>query len=270
VEDKYLSILKENVLFEGEKVELNEQILVTFLLGLLLILVEYISIVLVLYKVTEIDTELTQEIQKILSSSKWKVRVLEIKDRKGNQIPNAVSIDNNSIFITKGAKELLTKREQVAILLHEAGHTINHDSAKRMLLSYGGLMGSLIVTSMFPIVGPPLDFMQFLTMLSLFYLGILKFSRYQESRADSFAVKMGYGDDLMSALGKLNKALGRKTVICFTKGCELREKIKGIKKVHPGVLDRVRDIIQTKEFVKAIFKGPEEAKKYVMSKYKEE
>jgi hypothetical protein len=92
-----------------------------------------------------------------------------------------------------------TPSQLTAIMLHEIGHVANH------------LKGfSLSVDQFFKHLGPAGQLINLLPIIGVIFfivkLGGLKItSRLKEYKADAYAVKYGYGDELMQALHKLDK-----------------------------------------------------------------
>lgn len=191
------------------------------------------------------DKKLSKDLKKILRDGKdWKVMV--VKDN----MPNAFCIIRPYVFISTGLMKMMNERELMSILLHEAGHITNKDIWKDIIVknSFSAIMLSVVGS-----IGGPTA----LIMMIFFYYiigaeGITNkiftrvLGRFEENRADSFAVKYGYADDMISVLKKLDRKIKSMQPPCG-KICKIIEKIEEILDEHPPVKKRIENILKRKE-----------------------
>lgn len=200
---------------------------------------------------TKVSPKFTKALRKFMKDGKsWNVYIFPEK------IPNAFVIMGKSVFVTQGLAKMMTDREVMAVMLHEIGHLKNKDVLKSVAGS-SFLTGLLFgLTAM--LTGPAL----FLTELWLYVLLGEKifveifvgrtYGRHAENKADSYAVKHGLADELVSALNKLQKfidqyrARERKKHPCG-KLCQWSEKIGEFLDEHPPMKKRTETILKKKE-----------------------
>ena len=113
--------------------------------------------------------------------------------------PSLKDIKYINIIIGYNIIQLCSPSELTSILLHEVGHI--EQSLHGFSLWINNLFMKLekigTLVSVLPIIG----FIFFILRLG----GLTLTSRMKEYKADEVAIKYGYGDELMSALHKLNK-----------------------------------------------------------------
>ncbi len=166
--------------------EYNESIstltTLTIVFRLIVIYTSYIT----QFKGSKIDSKYTDEITKICGFKPADIYLLN-SDR-------LACATINKIYYSKNLEKYLSHREVISVLLHEASHINNLDSLKIQILR------------IFPYI-PVLILDTWLAYLLLpFVSGIfirLPYERYREYSADSYAHKFGYGEDLASALAKI-------------------------------------------------------------------
>lgn len=194
------------------------------------------------------DNPLTKEINKILGKTKWRVLILKEKE------PNAFVIGPRVIMITSGLKKILTHRELVAVMLHEAWHVKKWHVYKQVFLKYpllaiattigfaaaaatgNLLMGFFIFFIMKKVVSIPYD---------------LTVGRIQETRSDSYAIKMGYGKEMAGALEKLRKLYLKEMKSCVGV-CKIINKLDQAMDEHPPLKKRIERVLKKTEMLKAL------------------
>lgn len=168
---------------------------------------------------------------------------------------NAFAMGRKTIAVTKGAIETFTPEELKGVLAHEFGH-ISYGHTKALLLS---VIGNLILSVFVFVIRLGIEICNFLCnvfsrvsiviiiiniinllfkimfeilLIGFLYLGqvILSLnSRSNEFQADSFAHKISYGEELVSALYLLQK-------ISITRKMSLKEKMTSS---HPHIAKRI-------------------------------
>ena len=173
---------------------------------------------------------------------------------------NAFAIGRQTVAVTRGAIETLTREELKGVIAHEIGH-ITHGHTKALLLSViGNFFFSIIVlifrlmfwvvqtisniVSHFSILGTFFSFFTFLTRMCM-ELSIFVFinlsevilainSRKNEIEADTFAYEIGYGKEMIACLYIFQK-------ISMDTSMKLREKLKS---THPHTGYRIQHLEQ--------------------------
>jgi len=231
------------------------------ILQIFILIGQFVFLSSIYYLTSKRDKKLTKEIQGLLKTTRWKVRVL-----KGTKsLYNACSLSTNSVFVTQGLVRTSTHRELIAVLLHEVSHSRTLDSLSSVAVGTGsyilGFFGGLILAGTLPISGL-FSYVLALTMtLVLSEIGSAAFMRQLEYKSDSFAVKYGYGDDLISAFAKIKKMW--KVPKCTSIFCKLKEKIDSWFADHPEDKKRADHILKKKEFYEAAKKGPATVRRYL-------
>ncbi len=117
-------------------------------------------------------------------------------------------IDIVYIYIGKPLLKMLTPSELVAVLLHELGHvysTTTHIPGNLAIL-FKNILLKPIKSKMFQndAILSKLLFL-YSMVISVLVHGITFTQHAGEHKADNFALKYGYGDDMITALNKFNK-----------------------------------------------------------------
>jgi Zn-dependent protease with chaperone function len=202
----------------------------------------------VLKKTAVLDKNLSKEISSIIGNP---FDVYIFRDKA----PNAFAIGGRNIFITMGAKKLFNDREIIAILIHEAYHNLDRHIHKKIFAKYPLVVTAVTAATSIAIV-TGIAFPAMLTYIIMRNLGDVIINRIQgrkqEISADKATVRYGYGDDLISALRKLEKEYIRQTAgqKCGSV-CEFVNKINSYMDEHPSVDERVERLFKAKELWKA-------------------
>lgn len=199
-----------------------------------------------------VDKKLTKKINDFLKSNKWKVIIIKEKT------PNAFVMGPRIICITSGLMKLCNDREVMGVMLHEAWHVKDLHVYKQLAYKYpffyliAFLITTVVVSTGIPILGLLAGFIMF-NIYDIPYSIIM--GRRHERAADSHAAKMGYGDDLISALNKLEKWYRSKikNQPC-DKVCQIIVKIGEAIDEHPPIKNRIENILKSKELAKLVLK----------------
>ena len=161
---------------------------------------------------------------------------------------NAFALGRKTVAVTKGAVESLSEDELKGFIAHELGHIAHGDTKALLLTTVGnGIFMIFIIAAQFVMniinsvidrrgtTGLILRLMKLWFYMMLFYLlyigqFILAInSRKNEYAADRFAFKIGYGDDLVSALYLLQD-------MCISDNAKLVDRLKAS---HPHIAKRI-------------------------------
>jgi len=216
-----------------------------------------------LHQSFKMDEELTNSVNNILGSGdKWRVHTYP------EPMPNAFAVGGRDVYITTGLKKLLNKREQEAVLLHEVYH--NKDLH---------IWKALAATSIFTYMVAYVAIQDIAPGTSYLLAGVLAFimensaeilyrrfiGRRHELKADDFALKNGYGKDLISAFEKIQELAKRfKTSRPCNTFCQIERKISDAIDEHPSIQQRINILLKkTKELNAAMKHGFVQIQKFV-------
>ena len=178
---------------------------------------------------------------------KWKVWVVEFPGN--SEMVNAFSlgIGSKHVFITKPLVKMLTDREIMAVLLHEAAHSVGLHMIQQTAGHYGFLTicVQLFMKYGFGVYMALPSFLSYIMIVVFFGLApqILTartLGRWHERVGDSYAVKHGYGKELISALRKMTKHMMKE---CTKKFCKKMMDILHAIDAHPPLKQRVKEIM---------------------------
>jgi len=220
---------------------------------------------------SKIDPQLTDHFRKLMAEiepkrykkKNWTIRLI---DNENKDNVDVFTFGGDDIFISSKAKKILTEREIDAVLLHETGHilhldTLVDDIADGALGTVGlavlffvlkKLINIIPVAELFGFICVFLTYL--LTIEAPFSVRVAIFSKRAEYKADSVAIRHGYGNDLANALLKIEREMKayakknnieiREDVPCTTTMCRLIKKVKNIFSSHPETEDRIRKMKQ--------------------------
>lgn len=196
-------------------------------------------------KNSKFNQELTDQIKELTNLP---LSVYVINDFKNY---DAFHAGTKSIYISAALLQNLTKREAIAVLLHEAGHYLNNDSNKTvyLYLPIHKIIFYLILSTALAVT--PLTLVLFFVSEPFFLKLLNKRSQRAEFLADSYASELGYGKELMSALDKFFNKL--KDEVCKEAGdrkiCEIKlfddHKNNKLYQSHPDYFERKININST-------------------------
>ena len=229
--------------------------------------VSYLVSVAAYTSTVKVDAKLTKRMNDIMKSgSTWKVHVFP------DPVPNAFAIGGKHIFITTGLTKMLTAREQEAVLLHEIYHNKDMHVYKHLMAesAFAYLAIFVALTASLSVALPIAGLIFFIMRGSMRILYARFRGRYFETKSDEYAVKMGYGPDLVSALGKLEKWVTeqRSKTVCKSI-CQLERKISEEIDEHPPVQKRIETILRKeKELARAMNGGYKAIEQFVTGVFK--
>lgn len=190
------------------------------------------------------NKELSNKIRKYLKDDEWTVKIVD--DDQG--APTAYCLHTKDIYVSKGLIKMLTPRELMAVLLHEAYHIEYNHSMKKVISRYPvyALVIGMIISS--GLTGPGVLFL-FLIMSNYIAIPLdIVISRKMELNSDSYAVKHGYGDELISALNKLHKKYKKLFGPSHcNRLCQVIQKMNETLSSHPSLKKRIENILKQKE-----------------------
>ena len=193
----------------------------------------------------KIDYDLSRRLNGILKSGdKW------IVHRYPESGPSAFSLGfGRHIFVTSALVRLLDEGELDAVLLHEAYHAEKKHTPKQLAVEYPFYyLATLLAIYSMGVV--PLLISGIIVFLLTKKVGSILYritiSKRNELKADDFAVKNGYGKELVGALKKLEMWVKRhhRKIECG-KICQIMEKIDNALDEHPPIEKRIRIALET-------------------------
>jgi Zn-dependent protease with chaperone function len=235
---------KEQEIQEATRKQFVEGGLVGILQGLAITLVMILGMLFIYTSVGKRDRKLEKELKEILKDGKdWKVYIIK------EASPNAFCIITPRMFVHSYLVEMMSHRELMSVLLHEAGHINNHDVYKTIAASNGlaAVLLAIIATSPAGIVlYAAANLYQILVQTGLSTVLFRRImGRYAEKAADSYAAKYGYGPDMISALQKLDSWVkGVQSKRPCGVACNLLQKAGAILDEHPPVKERVENVLK--------------------------
>lgn len=218
-------------------------------------------------KAIDVDKTWSDRLNSILGTNDWKV--YKIKDK----MPNGFSIGGKHVFITEGLIKMMSRREVEAIMLHEVYHSQAKHMPKKMAYQYPFYYLIVFIAASTAMISYPLfGLLIFLILKSVPNIAYaLLAGKRHERQADENTIKYGYGNDLISALNKLEAKIKRMAAgkPCGYM-CKLINKINEAIDEHPPIKKRVENILKkSKELDKlAKSKNIKGIKKFVMGVFK--
>jgi hypothetical protein len=202
-----------------------------------------------LMKSSRREKNLENKLSKIIKEN---IKIFLIKD----PIPNAFCIIKPVIFITESLVDILNEREIIAVLIHEYAHIKNKDVIKTMMATNGFIALLLVVLT--AISGPALSIVSVLYFVCR-NVGVDRiifgktYGRKFEKRSDALTVKYGYGQDIISALTKLEGYIGKIEAKrpCGTM-CNLEKKLGAWIDEHPSLKERIENVLKNEKDVEML------------------
>lgn len=254
--DKYLAEIQDDYIQEFEPITTGLAISSVIAIGsLITILVSTAAIKKDLGRFKP-NKEWSSKLNTVLGSNEWKVHL--IKDK----LPNAFTIGGRHVFITYGAFDLLTEREIIAFLIHEAYHDISNHVPKSIAYKFPFLFMvlSIALTTGFAaggfLVGSMLAYLIWTLLKGIpdAAVALISGKRF-EKEADKYTIKFGYGDDLISALKKIERYY-QKRVRGMPCGiiCKASRKLDEIIDEHPPTAKRIEVILKKQKELAQVVK----------------
>lgn len=167
--------------------------------------------------------------------------------------PNAYALGTNTVIVTRGMLSMATEAELCAVAGHELGHIYHGDSRLSLINSAASCLGNIalaILTALIVLleiideglrrVIPSCAWV--VVLIILFWklvhwvyryfcnIGVLACGREAEYQADAFSAKLGFRDDLISFLYKLQAADTTRTGSVWAM----------LNRTHSSAADRIR------------------------------
>jgi heat shock protein HtpX len=167
--------------------------------------------------------------------------------------PNAYALGTSTVIVTRGLLSMATEGELCAVTGHELGH-IHHGDSRLSLInaaaSYLGNISLAVLTALIVLLGIIEEglrryipsFAWVVVLIVLFWklvhwvfrwlcnIGVLACGREEEYRADAFSAEMGFRDEMISFLYKLQSTEAMKTGSAWAM----------LKRTHPPAALRIR------------------------------
>jgi len=245
--DKALVSVQEDYVEEIEPITLAAASVVIGGIATIGLLISYLITVSIWKMQFKKSIPLSGRINKILNENKWNVLVLPV------DFYNAFAIGGKTIFLTEKLIKDFPPREVDAIMLHEVFHNKKWHIQKNILSKFPLFSIAFFITAtLYSVVFLPfLVFFISCKLLEIPYKILI--GRKFESDADAFAVKMGYGEEMKSALERLESIyLKQKNQAKCGPACKLIEKIDNAIDEHPPLKTRIEDILKHPDFDKTM------------------
>lgn len=248
----------KNIILENYLKKLNESGASMFIMmALIRFLMSTFMRIMLHVKKQKIEKNLSDKVSEI---TKIRYTVISLEEKE----PNAFCFYTfkRTIFITTGLIKLLNNERQViSVLLHEAGHVINHDIFKRHLTQggpiwfFGGMLSSLeymaVKRNINPFQATLIIAVILLVILGKWWLSI---GRKAETRADVYTVQFGYSKDLIISLKKLEVYIDKELKKLEKDNPDIRKQYEKVQEFdeHPKTRDRIKKLIEEAELYKAL------------------
>lgn len=264
----YYRMKKEGKEIVDERTEFSDRAMKSTLIWIAINLAIVFILMWAISKSGKTDSKLSKKMNEIIKDGrKWKVRVIK------EDAPNAFTMIRPTIFMTSGLKKIMTAEEVIAVCLHEAGHVQNKDVIKSLSFS------TFLQITMAAAISLATTVAGAISLAIVFFLinnlGIREFiknrllGRRMEKRADSWAVKYGYGPQLATALNKLKEWVDTiKGKRPCGRMCKIVGKIDKVLDEHPPIEKRIKKIMENPETYKQ--KGFRETRDYFKKELMEE
>lgn len=166
----------------------------------------------------------------------------DVKIKETKDMIQFINVKKVNLIFGNNFIKMHTSQELTAILLHEIGHLTNYlTKASQLFLTVLSPIFSILQgLRMLPIVSIVLFPLYILCSRSLFFI-----QHMGEYQADKFVAKMGYGDELISAIEKW-----KKESIKIKKSLTLMQRISMIGQflkgsTHPTDISRIEKLIES-------------------------
>lgn len=171
------------------------------------------------------NKKLTAAVRKITKHKRLRVFILAREDTL-----EAFVYSSGDIFITEELYKLLEYKEALAIALHEAGHVVLHAQTCISICKSGVFLTLLAKDS------------PFLVSLAASLLSGIGSEAWHERFADSYAMRLGYGPSLASALSKLYDNTEPVAPTLLDLPAVIGGKIDDLFRIHPEIGKRIEKL----------------------------
>jgi len=210
-------------------------------------------------KTTKKSPKHSKMINDVLGTKDWQVNI--VKDPS----PNAFAAGGRYIFLTTALLKHLTDREITAVMLHEAYHNKKKHLWKQLAYDYPFYyLLVYLITTVFAATGAAVVYPAYILGYLAFKIGLaiaripykIIIGRKQEYQSDDYAVKYGYGKELISAFKKFEHLIKK-----YMSGqqcgklCRVVEKIDKAIDEHPSFKNRIERVLKNKQTMKGLLSG---------------
>lgn len=206
-------------------------------------------------KTTKKSPKHSKMINEVLGTKDWQVNL--VKD----PAPNAFAAGGKHIFLTTALLKHLNDREITAVMLHEAYHNKKKHIWKQLAYDYPFYY--LLVYLITFVFSAQMYFTYFLAYLT-FKIGLaiaripykIIIGRKHEYQSDDYAVKYGYGKELISAFKKFEQLIQKHmSKQQCGKLCKIVEKLDKVIDEHPSFKNRIERVLKNKQTMKGLVSG---------------
>ncbi len=203
-------------------------------------------------KTTKKSPKHSKMINDVLGTKDWQVNL--VKD----PAPNAFAAGGKYVFLTTGLLKHLNDREITAIMLHEAYHNKKKHLWKQLAYDYPFYYLLLyLITFVF---SPFTFFLAYLTFkIGLAIVRIpykIIIGRKHEYQSDDYAVKYGYGKELVSSFKKFEQLIQKHmSKQKCGKLCKIVAKLDKVLDEHPSFKNRIEKVLKNKQTMKGLVSG---------------
>jgi Zn-dependent protease with chaperone function len=216
----------------------------------------------------KVDKKWSKRLNEILETNDWKVHLIP------DDSSNAFSVGGKHVFLTSGLIKFLKQREIEAVMLHEVYHSEAKHLQKSIAYKFPFIfmLFYLAVTTSIAAATPILGILIYVMLKGVpdAAYAIIAGKRH-EKKADEYAVKYGYGNELESSLRKIEDAQkrasrGRPCGII----CKANNKLEEIFDEHPSTAKRIENILRKKRELEQAIKSKsfKKIKAFVMGELK--
>ena len=186
------------------------------------------------------DKKTEKTFKHFLKKNKLPFKDIRIYSLNDEDNPNAFVLPNGELVLSSRLKELLKPEELWAFLLHEYGHHYNKDFIAHSVRKYSFILLALAVAT-----AASSTWISLFIFFLLYKTGTILNSimaKQMEYKADSMAVKLGYGKELSVGMAKL-QVLREMYGVGDSKITKIIDKLSDLIDEHPAIESRIKRIL---------------------------